>query len=49
MDLDASDVVKTRKMQAIVELVLEKTWAFNSQTRFHLNLIDISLLLYSSF
>jgi hypothetical protein len=49
MDLDASDVVKIRKMQAIVELVLGKTWALNSQTRFHLNLIDISVLLYSSF
>jgi hypothetical protein len=49
MDLDARNVVKIRKMQAIVELVLEKIWAFNSQTRFHLNLVDISVLLYGSF
>jgi hypothetical protein len=49
MDLDASDVVKIRKMQVTAELVLKKTWAFNSQTRFHLNLMDIGLLLDSSF
>jgi hypothetical protein len=49
MDLDARAAAKIRKMQIIVELVLEKSWAFDPQTRFHLNLIDISLLLYSSF